>query len=218
MTCTPPELSAGETGQRETISGFDTSRFRIQGKQTCTNNETKETCTVVYDISLWNTPATGKFKEYGAFMKRQAEAMGFDAAQMRAMSGAAAAMFAGGAEGLQAAFEELAKVEGYPVRTRMEIFGEGGCGMQAGGSAGPGGDEAEGKGGMAGMKKFFGRFKKKKDKDKEEETAAPAGQPAAGRTKLFGMTNEVVSVTTGTIPASTFEPPAGFTKQEWRGR
>lgn len=220
MTCTPVELSARDTGQKEKIGGFDTSRFRIQGKQTCTNTETEEACTVSYDMSLWNTPATGKFKEYHAFMKRQAEAMGFDATQMRAMSGAAAAMFAGGGEGLQAAFEELSKAEGYPVRTRIEIFGEGSCGMQAEGSADAGGEDSGEKGGMASMKKFFGKFKKNKDKDAEpkQEMASSKGQPAAGRTKLFGMTNEVVSVSSGAIPASIFEPPAGFKKQEWNQR
>jgi hypothetical protein len=215
ITCDPVELSARETGEKEKINGFPARQFEVKGKQTCRNEETKEACTLSYDLSVWNTPVAGGLTEVRSFMTRQAEAMGYDMAQLRAKSGAAGALLMGDASGMEAAFKEIGKLEGYPVRTRFEIFSEGGCG-RASVSGESESSESMGETQMKGIKKLFSKFKRKK-KDKEpQKVEASATEPAApGRSKLFGMKSEILSISSDPVPAEFFEPPADFTKQEW---
>ena len=219
VTCDPVVVKANETGKTEQIGGFSTKEFEVTGSQTCTNNETGDKCTVDYRISMWGTPVTGGLTEMRDFAVRQAKAMGFDPAQMKSKGWAANPLLAGQASGIEAAWKELSKIEGYPMRTRFTIETDEACGAGGTGESGSADSGASGEeqGAMEGMKKMFSKFKKK-DKEgeaKKEGAAPPAPPPAKGKTRLFGMTSEVQSISTASIPASTFEIPAGFRKEEW---
>lgn len=217
--CDPAQFSASNTGEKREIAGMSSTLTKVEGQQTCRNEETKESCTLSYALSVWNTPAMGGFAELQAFMGKQAKAMGFDMDRMRSQVAAAGAFFPGGSSGLESAMKELGKIEGYPTSTRFEVFAHGDCGAQTGGMDEGGSDAPEGSG-ASGMKKFFSKFKKKDESGsdtaeaKKTDASAPAAAP--GRTKIFGMTSEVVSVSTGSVPAEHFEVPGGFKKKEWR--
>jgi len=228
VTCDPAEFSATNTGEKKDVVGLSARLTKIEGRQTCTNKETKETCTLSYVLGLWNAPVQGSLADLQAFMVRQAKAMGFDMNSLQSQTAAAGALLPGGAAGMEAALKELRKIEGYPVSTSFEIFTEGTCGAASPGSgesaeggAEPASGDSSSSSMAGGMKKLFSKFKKKDDsaaatdEAKKTETApATPGQP--GKSKLFGMKSEIVSLSSSSVPAEHFEIPAGFKKEELR--
>ena len=71
---------------------------------------------------------------------------------------------------------------------------------------------------MKGMKKFFTKFKKKGKKkeggDPQEVKTSSVSPAPPGLTRLFGISMEIQSISTDSIPPATFEIPDGFKKQE----
>ena len=210
LKCQPVKLEAKRTGEKETIAGFSAERVVVTGKQTCENLETKKTCDVLYTMEHWKTPMTSAFQEVEAFHRRQAEAMGIDAAKMQQVAGAARAMMGQGTEGLEAVAKELGKVEGYPVRTRMTIENDGDCGSAQGGQGGRQDSSAAMKDALKGL---FGK-KKSGSGEGEGKKADAKGESGSGPQKIFGMHSEVTSVVSAGAGADAFEPPAGFKKVE----
>ena len=198
------KLEVARSGQKGTIGGFEAERIDVKGEQTCENTQTKQTCRMGYTFEHWVTPMTSVLAELHDFYRRQAKAMGMepDSRQMQAVASAAGALASQNVEGLEAVMKELANVDGYPVRMRIDIGKEGDCG----------GASAEGAGAMEEMKRSFKGLFGKKKKEAEEPAAA-----ASGLTKVFGMSTEVLSVESTGAPEEAFEPPAGFKKVSMGG-
>lgn len=211
VQCDPVQVSGKDTGKSEEINGFSTRHYKVTGKQVCHNTKTKETCTITYEVSAWNTPSAGSFGEMEAFATKQAKVMGFDASQESIRSMAANPMFGGDAGGLDATLSELSKMKGYPVRTRFDVYAEGDCSAQTGQ---PAGSTSSGESPESGTKKFFSMFKKKHSEDKGASGSGHAGKP--GRTRLIGLSSEVQSISSEKIAPDVFEIPAGFTKREMK--
>jgi hypothetical protein len=218
LKCDPVKLEAKRTGEKETIAGFNAERVLVTGTQNCQNVDTKQTCSVVYTVENWKAPMGATLNELVAFYKKQAEAMGLDMKQIQTMASAGRALMGEGTEGFESVMKELGKVEGYTVRSHIKIEKGGNCGTMDQASGQPGMGEA-----MKGMGDAFkGMFHKKKSGSSDSAdskgggkgTSAEGGAAGSGLTKIFGMSNEITSVTSSGAEASAFEPPAGFKKKE----
>ncbi len=212
LKCDPVQVEANRTGRKEDVNGFPSEEAVVTGTQACHNEESKQTCKNIYTLDTWATPVTPQLQELQAFNARLAEAMGLDAQEMQAMAKAAQGAMSQLGQGFGAVYKELSKVKGYPVRSRLTVEKEGSCGMMGGGEQGgvPGRD-----GGLSAMgDRFKGMFGRKKGGGQEREAPAKEVVSSAGRTKIFGMTTEIVSVKVSAAPADAFEPPAGFAKKE----
>jgi hypothetical protein len=210
MNCESLDLAVKNTGKTAEIAGLTAKRTNIKGQHTCTNTETDETCTISYQVSVWIANDAPGMEESMAFMKKQAEAMGFDMTKVAAKSRASSALLFANASGLENAMKELGKIEGLPLRTKVEIYAEGTCAQAAATDEIPTAKTAM-KNKFKKATKFFKR-NRLGSKTKKTSTKEPAGPK---RSKLFGMINEVVSISTDSVPASTFEIPDGFKKQSW---
>jgi len=212
--CDPVKLKADRTGEKGTFGGFEAAKTVISGDQTCRDTESKATCRIVYTYELWTTPPTGAFEELMSFYKKQAQAMGMsmDDNQMKAIAGAAQALASANTEGLEAVMKEMSKVEGYPIKTHIQIETGGDC-M----ATGQGSEEGASENPMKEMGKSFKGLFKRKNKGGEEEAKEEkdSGSSTPGLTKVFGMGSELVSVSKTGAPADAFEPPAGFKKTEF---
>ncbi|HXI02463.1 MAG TPA: hypothetical protein VNI57_04735 [Candidatus Saccharimonadales bacterium] len=211
VQCDPAQVSGKNTGQSEEINGFSTQRFDVNGKQTCKNTKTNETCTISYDFSAWNTPIAGPIDEMQAFTTKQAKMMGFDLSQENIRAMAASPMFGGDATGLDAALGEMSKMKGYPIRIRFDIYAEGDCSSE---TNQPSESHSSDESPMSGAKKFFSKFKKKNSEDKGSSGGEHATKP--GRMHLLGMGTEVQSISSEKIAPEVFDIPAGFTKKEMK--
>jgi len=210
LTCEPVKFEAKRTGENETIAGAQAGRMLITGTQNCQNTKTHQACNMVYTSDNWYaTQLPAGAAELRAFMAKQAAAMGIDPAAARDLAQAAHGLISQNTEGLEAVAKELAKIEGYPVRTRMTIEKGGDCGMMEG--EGANGEQNP----AAAMKGAFkGLFSKKKSDSSSESTANPPSKGAPGLTKIFGTSTEVTSITTAGASGDAFEPPAGFKKKD----
>ncbi|MBI3449812.1 MAG: hypothetical protein HY049_12955 [Acidobacteria bacterium] len=213
VTCDPVKFSAKTTGEKQAINGFDATHVVVTGDQQCHNTQDeKKTCHVVYTADYWQTPLTAPMKEARDYMIRQAAAMGIDPESAKQMAQAAKGLMSQFAEGLEGVGKELAKAQGYPVRSRLQIEKGGDCGLM---DSGEGGEQ--GNPGAAMKQAFKGLFGKKKSDDSSDKPsgAAKGSEGAAdGMKKVFGTTTEVTSITTSPAPADAFEPPAGFKKKD----
>ena len=206
LKCQPVKLEAKRSGEKETIAGYAAERVVITGSQTCENVETKKTCNMVYTVESWNAPAAGGLKELNDFYRRQVEAMGLDMKGVEAAAGAAKALIAQGTEGFEAVVKELSKVEGYPLRNRMRIEKGGNCGM---GESGGGAEDP-----TAAMKDALKGLFGKKKAGSAEKPAAREKEGESSLHKVFGMSSEIMSISSSGASDGAFEPPAGFKKKE----
>lgn len=210
VTCDPIRVEARRTGSKEDIHGFASEEVVITGTQVCHNTETQQACTQTYTLDVWTTPETPALGDLAAFHARLAEAMGFDAREMEALAKAAAGAMQAMTQGLGDAYKELSKVKGYPVRTRTTIESEGSCAASDSteGEAPAMGDAVKGIGGA--LKGMFG----KKKEPESQASGAKGGTAGVAKHRIFGMTSELLSVSSASARDDAFEPPAGFKKKD----
>jgi len=201
ITCGPLNLETKKTGQSETINGFSCQESRITGKTTCENSQSKQTCNVVFTSNLWITPMTPELKEAASFHRRQAEAMGMDSDQSQALLSGIRALVPGATMGIEAVMGEIRRVDGYPVRRTLKIEKQGDCGA---GDAQASERNAPREAG-AGLKAQLHQKRAGAQSQGDEKEGAMA--------KVFSMTTEVTSVTTGKAADDAFEPPSEFQKK-----
>ncbi len=210
VTCDPIRVETNRTGAKEDIHGFASEEVVIAGTQVCRNAETGQACTQTYALDVWTTPETPALGDLAAFHARLAKAMGFDAREMEALAKAAAGAMKSMTQGLGESYKELSKVKGYPVRTRITIESEGSCtASDSTASEAPNmGDAVKGIGGS--LKGMFG----KKKESESQASKAKGGAAGAAKHKIFGMTSELLSVSSAAAPGDAFEPPTGFKKKD----
>jgi hypothetical protein len=228
------EWSKGETQVEhanglETVAGLDTRKHSIRVKQSCTDPQTKKTCDITWMMDTWLAGKVPGEQQARQFQQAYAAAMGLDEVMRQAQGPAQSllSMFTGNWKEVVA---EVAKLEGFPMRTvmQMDIGGEqcttasgqpitsdeawtgSGAGVTGesvgsaiGGSLGGAAGAAAGQllGGLSGM---FG------NKAAEPAATAPATKAAAGEVTVFRITTETTRWSEAPVPAERFEVPAGW--------
>jgi hypothetical protein len=217
----------------ETVAGLDTRKHVIRVKQSCTDPETKKTCDITWLMETWlakNVPGEQQARQ---FQQAYATAMGLDEVMRQAQGPAQSllSMFTGNWKEVVA---EVAKLDGFPLRTAMQMGiggeqcttasgqpitsdeawtgAEGGStgesvGSAIGGSLGGAAGAAAGQliGGLSGM---FGN----KTAEPAATQAAPQTAPGAGGGEItvFRITTETTRWSDAPVPAERFEVPAGW--------
>ncbi len=223
-----------QVGGVEKVAGLDTRKHVIRARQTCTDPETKSTCDITWLMESWlgsNLPGEQQARQ---FQQAYATAMGLDEVMRQAQGPAQSliSMFSGNWKTVAA---EVAKLQGFPLRTvmQMSIGGEHcttasgepiasdktwsdsgttgeSVGSALGGSLGGAAGAAAGQllGGLSGM-----LGKKSSQPAAAQPTEKTAGQGAAGtpgEITVFRISTETTRWNEAPVPAERFEVPAGW--------
>lgn len=206
---TKSEFSVKKTGASETINGYPCEEYLMTWLAEMEDLETKARTKNTMATNLWTTPETAAIKklqaEETAFSKAYMKKIGMDlsAEEMKQFGMGVFAMATGASEkDVEKSFKvfkkEMSKVKGYPIRTVVNWKVEGDAVAQA--RQDESSDTVDLSGGIGGLVSgMIGR--KVKDRMKPDENAP-----------FFSSTVEIKSIKTDSLPADTFEIPAGFVK------
>jgi hypothetical protein len=183
----------------EKIGGYDCKL--ITGKAIgISKKDAKDTTTIVMNYWLGNN-VTGE-QELKAFQQNYAKAIAID--EMELQQGMASMMGNYGDQFKQLG-EEMAKTKGYPIKTAIDVFSST---TKTGTSEKMGEGNEEQAQSMADIMGKLGNKLGKKAAGKDDKKAADDNP-----NKIFSMTSEIISISTGAIDDSKFEIPAGYKKQ-----
>lgn len=205
-----PTADVKRTGTKASIAGFDAEQVTVVAKQSCKSKKTGAVCDVALYLDEWVAPGFNAGDEVLKYHTAYAQQMGLGTTG-RDVTERAEAMFGRYKAAWSKVVDKMKDVKGYPVKTSFAL-GMGGPQCQSGtqtsdsgGGAAPGGLAGE----IAGS--IFGR----KKKQQQTASAAPASAPPAAMNGMFvplTISSELLSVSKDSLPADTFEVPAGFKK------
>jgi hypothetical protein len=222
-------LDVKRTGAKKEINGFPTEQAVV----TCIGKPVKpekgqENAEVRIVLDLWLTKQAPGQDELQDFHRRFAEKIGMDPELERSATGMVQKLYGGG---MRKMAEEMKKLEGVPILSTLSIESQQMATAEKGEAAAQAkaarteSEEAEKQGeeeavdaaksgdarsavsGLLGGK-LKGMMAKKRAEKKEAQAAAPADAA------LFRVTTEVLSISTGSAPGVSFDPPADFKKVE----
>ena len=214
---TKSELSVKKTGASETIQGFPCEEYLVTWLLEMEEIETKAKSQSTMTMNLWTTPETAAIRkaqtEEREFHKAYAQKIGIKISGEEAnqMGLAAMASMSGASpedieKGMARVKEEMAKIQGYPIRTvvRWGMDSE----KTAAAKEEKPSDSILGSSGSIGgaVTGLASRFLQKKV---EEKAAPSAGKEAP----FFSSTMEVKSINVDPIPSGIFDIPSGYTKK-----
>ena len=225
------EISVTGPDGKKTIGDFSCDHYAIVWVLETEDLETKARSESTMTSDLWTTPETAEIralqKEEMEFTKAWLKKIGWEMSQQEAqkMGLAMVGALIGGDEeslrkGTREVAEKMAKIQGYPIGTRVTwrlkssesataAQGEAGSGKSSGGEGESAGmpDLSRGLGGL------MSAFGKKVAKSSGESTAKDTakGDAGAGKT-VFDTYSEIRRISTASLPDSDFAPPAGYTK------
>jgi hypothetical protein len=211
VTYAPPKFDVKKTGLKETIAGYPCEQTILTMTVEGTNKKTGEKFQMLTTMDMMMAQDVPGRDEYEQFGRKMAEKMGLgmDAASAQSM------MSALGAYGIDAKklAEESAKLKGFPMRQVVTFAGQGkqfasSETTQKGENGEKESAEEEKSGGNDVAAKALGSLfgKKKSDKKKAGEGKSAEKPDDA----IFKMTTEVTEISTGAVPATRFEVPAGY--------
>ena len=217
-------VSAERPGQHQSVAGYDAERMYLtitmQGDVTPEGGKTEDAGSMVMLIDQWiskDAPQMKAMAEFQrAYSKKAGQAFHTQVQGLQSVFAANPRMKGG----LDAAAKEMAKVQGTPLRSTvyLTIVPSGmqfdrtlALGDAAAANATASADAAETKpeekkGGLGGM---FGRLKNAAADAAKASEQKSSNEPPRQST-LLTMTDQVNSIAAGAVPASTFEPPAGY--------
>jgi hypothetical protein len=210
------EFTVKKTGNSETINGFPCEEYLITWLLEIEDLETKSKSRSTMLTNLWTTPETPVIRkvreEESLFNKALAKKMGMDLSPEEAKKlgmTAMAGLMKGSSEEMQKGMirvkNEMAKIQGYPIRTVINWNLEGDKGAPGAQEERPAkADRGEGIGGLLGG--LMGKLTAKKGEDKG------AGQDG-GNAPFFSTTVEIKSLAVDSIPGEQFEIPSGYVKK-----
>jgi hypothetical protein len=210
------EFTVKKTGASETINGFPCEEYLITWLLEIEDLETKEKTRSTMMTNLWTTPETSLTRkvheEEAVYNKALAKKMGMDLSPeeakkmgLTALGGLMKASSEEMQKGLIRVKNEMAKIQGYPIRTTINWNLEGGKGTPGSQEERPAkADRGEGVGGLLG-----GLMGKLAPKKAEEKGPGPEG----GGAPFFSTTMEIKSLTAESLPGEAFEIPPGFIKK-----
>lgn len=224
----PPKFEVRKTDDKQSIAGHDTQRNVATVTASCTNKDTGEVCDTVVAVDLWMTQdKIAGLDDRRAFELAYAKKLGLDDPQ-----GAMRTEIARFLGPYQAQIKQLTDktrdLKGLPLKTSMRVvMGGPQCKTKADASGGDasGGDNANPlasvtQGGKALGKLMGGMFKKKKDDSTDAASATPAPaapatpDPYAAYAQLGAFGIETVSISTEPVPATRYEIPPDWKKEE----
>jgi hypothetical protein len=215
---TKSEFSVKKTGASETINGFPCEEYLITWLLEMEDLETKAKSRSTMVTNLWTTPETAPIRKVQAeeqkFNRALAKKLGTEMSPEEAKQLGMAAMASMSRasqdeiqKGLLRVKDEMAKIKGYPIRTTINWNLEGEKSERAGQEEKAEGQKSDYSGGLGGL--ISGALGRATRKKAEEKTASPDGKGAP----FFSTTVEVKSLTADSLPAETFEIPAGYGKK-----
>jgi len=207
-----PKADVKRTGEKATIAGYAAERVTVTATQSCKDKETGQVCDFGLVMDQWVAPGFEASAETIAYQRAFAEKLGLSSSGSRDFAERAQSMF-GRYQGLwKEVATKMQDVKGYPVKLTFGL-GVGGAQCQStqqaqanGGSSSPPSLGGALGGALGGM---FGR--KKETTAPPPDTTPPAVLPG-GMLSLMSMSNELVSVSNGSIDTHSFEPPSGYKK------
>jgi hypothetical protein len=207
-----PKLTVGKSGTKTIVGGLSAAPVSIVARQSCKDRRSAAVCDIALSFEEWVAGTASGAQEALKFRAAYAEQMGI-ANQGRDVAERAQLLFGRYKQAWALVADEMRKVNGFPVKTRFAHgLGGPGCNGPAGGSgdAATGASGAPSPGALAGqIAGLFGR--KKNPPDDRVAESSDAGPPAlSGMVVPLTMTSELLSITSESLGASTFEVPAGF--------
>jgi hypothetical protein len=208
-----PKADVKHSGEKATIAGYAAERVTVTATQSCKDKETGQVCDFGLVMDQWVAPGFEASAETLAYQRAYAEKLGLSPSGSRDFAERAQSMF-GRYQGLwKEVATKMQDVKGYPVKLTFGL-GVGGPQCQStqqqaqanGGSSSPPSIGGAIGGALGGM---FGR---KKETTAPPPEATPPAQLPGGLMSLMNMSNELVSVSSSSIDAQSFEPPAGYKK------
>jgi hypothetical protein len=231
-----PRTDVRKTGEKGTFAGFDAERVVITAEQPCKDKQTGAICEIALTLDEWMAPKFATNEEVQKYRKAYAQKMGLDSMALGADSAdRAKEMFSRYKGAWTQVAAKMKDIKGYPVKSSfsMAVGGDQCQSAQKNQQAQASDDSSAGSGSSPsdlagkGLAKLGSLFHKKKDEAAPADsaqaapTAAAAPPPAtgpAGTMTLMTVTSEIVSVSTTSIPADSFDAPVGFKKVEAGGK
>jgi hypothetical protein len=211
-----PKVDVRDTGNKATVAGFAAQQMTVVARQSCKDKKTGAICDVALALDEWIAPGFDMGDEARQFNLAYAKQIGLATAADESMS--RAQMFFSRYKGAwDKVTERMREVKGYPVKSSFAL-GFGGAACMDKGDSGANGTSSSSSsappsdlGAQIAGALFGGR---KKSAAQEPAAAAPA-TTIPGMEDLFvpmRVHSELLSASHDSLPASTFEVPAGFKK------
>lgn len=233
----PPKIDVHKTDDRASFAGHEAQRTAATLTQSCTNKDTGDVCDTVVALDLWLTQdSLPGIADRQAFDKAYLKKLGLGDPKSF-IEGAPAQRFLAA---YQSQLKELAAksgdLKGQPLKTSFRIV-MGGPNCKSAASGAPGGsDAAAGANPVANVAQagkaigaqvgqlMGGLFKKKKPDDSQAPasgaatdgaTPSPkAADPYAQYVELASFSIETVNINSDAVPASRFDVPPDWTKEQ----
>jgi hypothetical protein len=211
-----PTTDVKHTGAKAQIAGFDAEQVSIVAKQSCKSRKTGAVCDIALLLDEWIAPGFTLSDEVTKYRMAYAEQMGLTSGG-RDVTERAQAMFGRYKGAWQQIADKMKDVKGYPVKTSFSL-GLGGAQCQNGGGSssqtsdsGSGSSSSQNPSALASQ--IAGSlFKKKKPAPAPETAPTPSAAAASGLYVPLSISSELLAVSKDSLPADTFEVPAGFKK------
>jgi hypothetical protein len=211
-----PTADVKRTGARAVIAGFDAEQVSVVAKQSCKSRKTGAVCDVALLLDEWIAPGFTMSDEVTQYRMAYAQQMGLPGGG-RDVTERAEAMFGRYRGAWQQIAEKMKDVKGYPVKTSFSL-GLGGAQCQNGGggsssqtSSDSGSRTSENPAALASQ--IAGSlFKRKKPAPAPETASTPSAAAGSGLYVPLSISSELLAVSKDSLPADTFEVPAGFKK------
>jgi len=218
-----------KSGERKKFAGLKAEQSITTATQTCKDPETGKSCTLTWTLEQWLAKKAPGGDEVQAFWRSYAEKLGLEDIADQANMPSMTKLFSMYSQGWDEIEEQSGELQGYPVKTMMQleiggdecttaegepisyenVFGDAMADAAGDAAAVTIGDAAGGAVGGAIAKGLFSAFGKKK---KAEPVAA--AEPVVGSVRLFRFESETTKIKTKTVADDRFEIPAGFTLAE----
>jgi hypothetical protein len=210
----PPRTEVTRSADSRTIAGAEAKRVTVSVTTTCEDTKDNTSCDFVYLIDQWLTPERPGAAETRAFWTSYAKKRDLSGELAAAMQGNAQQVFQRYKGSWSEAMAKAGTLKGYSMKSTfaMQIGGpkcksaQGSKDSSQSESTPPPTSPSDAVGGLA--MGLFKKFQKKPD----ETPPADATPISPDMTQIFGLTTEIASISTDSIPGSQFEPPDGYTK------
>ena len=229
-----PKIDVHKTGDKLVIAGHEAERSAATLTESCTNRDTGSVCDTVVVLDIWLTQDKLEgTDDRKAFAMAYAKKLGLNDPQ-DAMRGEMAKYLAPYQSQIKQLTDKSSDLKGQPLKTSLRVvMGGAQCKEMTnadGSSKADGSDDVAAspvnplagaaQAGKAIGSMVGGLFGKKKAVDSQTPAPAPAdavpavADPYAQYAQLVGFTVETTAINTDAIPASRFEIPADWKKEE----
>jgi hypothetical protein len=209
-----PKVEVKRTGRTATVAGFTAQQLTIVARQSCKDRKSSAVCDVALALDEWLAPSFDLGDEARQFNLAYAKQLGIASAADESMS--RAQMFFARYQGAWSkVMEQMHEVKGYPVKSSFALgFGGPACHDQGGsdGASEPASAPAASPSALGAQ--IAGALFAHQKKAEPASAAAPEGA-IPGLEDLIvpvRVDSQLLSASKESLPADTFQPPAGFRK------